>query len=248
MTDVTPGGTRNDSDAATRAKVCSTAPTCVVLSIITAPTSAATVATVTRRADRRMTSPLSRGVGRSYARDNIRGASTGVLGPVLREVGEVWLVDTPLPSSLGPVVDLGGEDLGQEDQVGQTVTLGDLGQAGRLLPHGRQVQLPRRGPDGGLCGGVGQGCHELPRDVGENPILKSPHGEPRRHFGFDNDVTPGSGRAFSRTRRTRTTRRTERLVFMPLSQPLGEKAHMAQVAGSTTRAPSPTMTPDAGTS
>lgn len=43
-----------------------------------------------------------------------------------------------------------------QGQVGQPVALGDLGQPGRLLPHGGQVQLAGRGPDGGLvAGGMG---------------------------------------------------------------------------------------------
>ncbi len=75
--------------------------------------------------------------------------------------GNRALVDAALTPVLSPVVDLGGEDLRQEGQVGESVALGDLGEPGGLRPHGRQVQLPGGGPDGGLGGGVGHGRHEL---------------------------------------------------------------------------------------
>jgi hypothetical protein len=70
-------------------------------------------------------------------------------------------MDPPLTTTLGPVVDLGGEHLGQEGQVGQPVALGDLAQADGLGPHRGQVQLPGCRADGGLGGGVGHRCHEL---------------------------------------------------------------------------------------
>jgi hypothetical protein len=73
---------------------------------------------------------------------------------------ELRLVDSPLASPFGAVVDLGREDLGQEGQVRQPVALGDVGQPGGLGPDRGEMQLPGGGADGGL-GGVGDGGHEL---------------------------------------------------------------------------------------
>ncbi len=74
---------------------------------------------------------------------------------------EAGLMDAPFPSSLGTVVDLRRENLGQEGQIGEPVALGDLCQSDSLGPHRRKVQLAGCGPDGGLGGGVGHGRHEL---------------------------------------------------------------------------------------
>ena len=70
-------------------------------------------------------------------------------------------MDPALAPALGPLVDLGRQDLGQERQVGEVGALGDLAQAHGLGPHRGQVQLPGGGADGGLGGGVGHGSHEL---------------------------------------------------------------------------------------
>ena len=62
------------------------------------------------------------------------------------------------PASLGSVVDLGGEDLGQEAQVGGLLALGDLGQAGGFGAHDGEVQLawwPRRWRPGRRCRSLG---------------------------------------------------------------------------------------------
>jgi hypothetical protein len=62
---------------------------------------------------------------------------------------EAGFFEAPLPASFGPVVDLGGEDLGQVAQVARPGARGHLGQSGRLLAHGREVQLLGGGADGG---------------------------------------------------------------------------------------------------
>ena len=70
------------------------------------------------------------------------------------QAGELGFVDAAGAASFGAVVDLGGEDLGQEPQVGLAFPLGDLGQAGRFGAHGGQVQFAGGRADRGLRGGI----------------------------------------------------------------------------------------------
>ena len=67
---------------------------------------------------------------------------------------ELGLVDAAGAAAFGAVVDLGGEDLGEEPQVGLAFPDGDLGQAGGFGADGGQVQFPGGGADRGLGGGV----------------------------------------------------------------------------------------------
>ena len=66
------------------------------------------------------------------------------------QAGELGVVDAAGPATFGAVVDLGGEDFGEVGQVGLAFPVGDLGQPGRLGPHGGQVQLTGGGADRGL--------------------------------------------------------------------------------------------------
>jgi len=72
---------------------------------------------------------------------------------------EASFVDPPLAAPFDPLVDLGGEDLGQEGEVALLGALGDLGQAAGVAADDGEAQLPGGGPDGGGRGGVGHGGH-----------------------------------------------------------------------------------------
>ena len=59
---------------------------------------------------------------------------------------EASLVEPTLATAFGPVVDLCGEHLGQEGQVGQPVALSALTEAHSLRPHRGQVQSRAAAP------------------------------------------------------------------------------------------------------
>ena len=69
----------------------------------------------------------------------VAGLTLGAAGEV--EVGdafyagEVGLGYAPLPAALGPFVNLGGQDLGQEPEIGRLGPLGLLGQPGGVGAH-----------------------------------------------------------------------------------------------------------------
>ena len=69
--------------------------------------------------------------------------------------GEPGFVDAPDAAAFAAVVDLGGEDLGEEPQVGLAFPHRDLGEPGGLGADGGQVQLAGGGADRGLGGVVG---------------------------------------------------------------------------------------------
>ena len=58
------------------------------------------------------------------------------VGPRDEAEGVAGLVDPALAPTLGPVVDLGGQDVGQVAEVARPAALGHLGQALCLGPHG----------------------------------------------------------------------------------------------------------------
>ena len=70
------------------------------------------------------------------------------------EPGELGFVDAAGAAPFGAVVDLGGQHLGEEREVGLPFPEGDLGQAGGFGADGGQVQLAGRGADRGLRGGI----------------------------------------------------------------------------------------------
>src|ERR1035437_4322824 len=57
------------------------------------------------------------------------------------EAGKLGFVDAAGAASVGAVVDLGGEDLGQEPQVGLAFPGGDLGQSGGFGPDCGWVEV-----------------------------------------------------------------------------------------------------------
>ena len=72
-------------------------------------------------------------------------------------------MDPAQPAPFAPVVDLGGQHLGQVAEVGGVAALRHLGQAHALGAHRRQVELPGGRPDGGLGRRVGHlGHHPTP--------------------------------------------------------------------------------------
>jgi hypothetical protein len=73
---------------------------------------------------------------------------------------EPSFMDPALTAAFGPFVDFGREDLGQVTQVGGLGALRHFGQPHAFGPHRRQVQVPRRCPNGGLGGSVGHLGHQ----------------------------------------------------------------------------------------
>jgi hypothetical protein len=72
-------------------------------------------------------------------------------------------VHPALSSAPGPLVDLGGQHLGQQGQVAELGALSHLGQTGGIGAHGGQVQLTGGRDDGGCGGGVGHLGHHTSR-------------------------------------------------------------------------------------
>jgi hypothetical protein len=68
---------------------------------------------------------------------------------------EAGLGDAPLPATGVALLELGGEDLGEEGPVRQAVPGGGLGETGVLGPHGGQPQRPAGAIDGQRRGLLG---------------------------------------------------------------------------------------------
>ncbi len=70
------------------------------------------------------------------------------------DAGEAGLGYAAGPAPGGPVVELGGQDLGEVGQVSGLLPGGDLGQPGGLVADGGQLELAGRGANGGLGSGI----------------------------------------------------------------------------------------------
>jgi hypothetical protein len=71
------------------------------------------------------------------------------------EAGEPGFGDPAGAATAVPVVELGGENLGEVAEVGVPFPGGDVGEAGGFGSDGGQAELAGGGPDGGVGGGVG---------------------------------------------------------------------------------------------
>ena len=78
------------------------------------------------------------------------------------EAREPGFGDAAGAAAAGPVVDLGGQDLGEVSQVGVPFPDGDLGEAGGVGADGWQFQLAGSRADRGHRGSVGDAGHRAP--------------------------------------------------------------------------------------
>ena len=100
--------------------------------------------------------------GQLRGRDARHGVEVELAQPL--QPREARFGDSAGAAPLAAFVDLGGEHLGEEAEVGVPFPQRDLGQTLRLVAHGGQVQFPRCRADGGLSGGVASGA-DVPAPV-----------------------------------------------------------------------------------
>ena len=78
------------------------------------------------------------------------------------DAGEAGFGDAAGAAAAGPVVDFGGQDLGEVAQVGVAFADGGLGEPGGVGADGGQFQLAGGGADRGQGRGVGHAAHRVP--------------------------------------------------------------------------------------